>query len=239
MKLLYAGVSHTGKVRRCNEDAILMRALDKGALFLVADGMGGKKYGELVSAMLRDSYNRWWEERFLAHNISFQNAIAELKDVLLQVNHEVVHRFGAFNAGSTLVLLFLCQGRCLYLSSGDSRIYRAQKFSLRQMTVDDVYENFREPTEIFEDMSRGKLVSAVGICATPEFSVRTDRLQKGDRFFLCSDGAYRCLPRQKLCRRIVWGRTNPDRLLGEFSKEIEENGAADNYSMIYIQIKYL
>lgn len=238
MKLLYAGVSRTGKVRRCNEDAILMRALDRGALFLVADGIGGREHGGLVSAMLRDSYARWWEERFLARDISFQNAIAELKGVLLQVNREVVQRFGRFNAGSTLVLLFLCQGRCLCLSSGDSRMYRAQKFSFQQLTVDDVYENFREPTERFEDKSRGKLVSAVGIRETPEFSIRTDRLRKGDRFFLCSDGAYRCLPQQLLSRRMIWGWKNPARLLDEFSGKIEDRGAADNYSMIYIHAKY-
>lgn len=239
MKLLCAGVSHTGKVRRNNEDAILVRTSDRGALLLVADGIGGREYGEVVSTMLRDSYAKWWEERFLICDISFQVAIAELKDILLQVNCEVVNQFGRFNAGSTLVLLFLYQGNCLYISSGDSRIYLARKFSFQQITVDDVYENLREPKEKFEKASRGKLVGAVGIRETPEFSIRTDRLWRGDRFFLCSDGVYRYLSPQKLHRRILLGYTKPEKLLNEFSKEIEQNGAADNYSMIYVCIKSL
>ena len=48
MKLSYAGCSQRGQVRPRNEDAYLMRVSPRAALFLVADGIGGRAHGSLV-----------------------------------------------------------------------------------------------------------------------------------------------------------------------------------------------
>ena len=45
-----AGHTETGKVRRRNEDAILLR--DDLGLWVVADGMGGHAAGDLASALI-------------------------------------------------------------------------------------------------------------------------------------------------------------------------------------------
>lgn len=234
MKLLCAGASHIGQVRRNNEDAILLRTDERGGLFLVADGIGGREHGELVSAMLRERYSQWWQDRFLQDpGMSFPDAIGELKGVLLRVNREVVDRFGPLQAGSTLVLLLLMGKNCLYLSAGDSRIYLARRLSFQQVTVDDTVGNSAGAQR---QADRGKLMGAVGIREQPEFSVRTDTLQKGDRFFLCSDGVYRYLDANRLSRRLLLGWPQPEQLIQDFSREIEQNGAGDNYSLIYVRV---
>lgn len=236
MRLLCSGASQTGLVRQNNEDAFLIRTAGQSGLFLVADGIGGREHGELVSAMLRDRYDQWWQERSSQiSGMTFPGAIEELKQVLLQVNREVVERFGPLNAGSTLALLLLTGRNCLYLSAGDSRIYRARRLSFQQMTKDDTVENSVKAPEQMERADLGKLMGAVGIREKPEFSVRTDVLQRGDRFFLCSDGAYRFLAPGRMGRRISRGWPDPDRLIEELSKEIERNGAGDNYTMIYVR----
>lgn len=239
MKIAVGACSRTGLVRSVNEDAMLIRTADCGALFLVADGIGGREHGEVVSGMLRDGYAQWWEQRFLPASArrTFPSAIGEIKNVLFRMNREVVERYGEAAAGSTLALLFLFRGNCLYLSAGDSRIYLARRFSFRQVTVDDVVGNKNERGPSSIDSAHGKLLGALGISAVPAFNIRTDELLKHDRFFLCSDGVYRYLSPEMLSRRMLHRRQNPDRLITDFSQEIERNGARDNYTMIYIQVK--
>lgn len=239
MKFEIGSCSRTGLVRNTNEDAMLLRTADCGALFLVADGIGGREHGEIVSSMLRDGYAKWWEQHFLptSARMTFPSAIEEIKNVLFRMNREVVECYGEAAAGSTLALLFLFRGNCLYLSAGDSRIYLARRFSFRQVTVDDVVGNGNERAPLPVDSARGKLLGALGISAVPAFNIRTDELLKHDRFFICSDGVYRHLSPKVLSRRMLHRRQNPDRLITDFSQEIERSGARDNYTMIYIQAK--
>lgn len=239
MKLIFSCRSHTGLVRPANEDAVLTRASDRGGLFLVADGIGGKEHGEVVSGMLRDRYGQWWEERFLPSGarMGFRGAVSELRDVLLGVNREAVSRFGESTAGSTLALLFLLGDNCMYLSAGDSRIYRARRMSFRQITVDDVRRGPQEGAP--QRPAGGALAGAVGIRASLEFTLATDEVQRGDRFFLCSDGVYRYADMRELGRRILFGRPKPEALAAGLSQEIEDNGAGDNYSIIYLRVSAL
>lgn len=241
MNFVIGSCSQTGLVRSTNEDAMLIRTADRGALFLVADGIGGREHGEIVSGMLRDGYAKWWDQRFLpaSAGMTFLGAMGEIKDVLFQLNRKVVERYGEMSAGSTLALLFLFCGNCLYLSAGDSRIYRARKFSFRQITVDDVMGSGNEKNQLHVDSGQGKLLGALGISAVPTFSIRTDELLNHDRFFLCSDGVYRYLSPKALSRQVLRGRTNPNRLIADFSQEIERNGARDNYTMIYVRVESL
>lgn len=238
MRLTYSGCSRRGLVRSTNEDAYLMCATDYAGLFLVADGIGGKEHGEVVSGMLRNSYDRWWRERVLvtSKEFCFQSALSEIKEVLLKINHEVVNRFGELSAGSTLVLMFVFQGHCLLLSSGDSRIYRSHGLSFKQLTTDDVYENSLGRDKKLDASSVGKLVGAVGIRSTPEFSVSTIPWRSGDRFFLCSDGIYRYITARKLQTRVLLDSSNPPKLIDSISRIVEANGAGDNYSMICVKV---
>lgn len=241
MRLTYGGCSSAGLVRAVNEDSYLARVSERGGLFLVADGIGGKAHGEVVSGMLKDSYDRWWQNCFLPaeRTMEFQTAMEGIKSVLREQNQEVFQRFGPMNAGSTLALLFLFQDRCLYLSVGDSRIYRRKGFSLRQVTVDDVYGNLPDRGENSDARLRGKLVGAVGIRPTAEFTLRTDTLRTGTRFFMCSDGVYRYIAPENLSRHMIFDGSDSERLLRRISEKVEENGAGDNYTMIYVRVDVL
>lgn len=241
MKLTYGGCSSAGLVRAANEDSYLARASERGGLFLVADGIGGMAHGEMVSGMLRDSYDRWWRDCFLPaeRTMEFQTAMEGLKGVLREQNQEALRQFGPMKAGSTLALLFLFQGRCLYLSVGDSRIYRRKGFSFRQVTMDDVYENLPGQGKNPSARLRGKLVSAVGIRPAVDFTLRTDVLRARTRFLVCSDGVHRYIAPQDLRRRMIFDGAAPERLLRLVSERVERNGARDNYTMIYVRVNAL
>lgn len=239
MNFVVGSCSRTGLMRGTNEDAMLIRTAGQGALFLVADGIGGRKHGEIVSGMLRDGYARWWEQRFLSASagMTFPGAMREIKEIFFRLNREVVVRYGEAVAGSTLALLFLFRGNCLYLSAGDSRIYLARRFSFRQVTVDDVAGNGND--RLPADPARGKLLGALGISAVPALNIRTDQFLNHDRFFLCSDGVYRYLSPRVLSRRMLHRWQNPNCLIDDFAQKIERNGARDNYTMIYVRVESL
>ena len=240
MRLSYAGCCQRGFVRSANEDASLMRAAGPAALFLVADGIGGREHGAQASGLLRDGCSRWWQERQPSlEGMSLMDAAGELREVLLEQNREIIRRYGARRTGSTLALLFLLRDRYVYLSAGDSRIYRVRGWTLRQLTVDDVCGNFTGAPGMPEEpdaAARGKLMGAVGLEPVPPFTVGTGELHRGDRFFLCSDGVHGCIAPRRLGRSIRLGGGNPSRLVAGLAREVERNGARDNYSMICVLV---
>lgn len=240
MKLEYAGLSETGAVRKLNEDAFLMKHAEHAALFLVADGVGGAERGDAASAALRDAYDRWWNEQLLRLPAPppLSEAVASLKEVLREVNAELVRRYGEMRVGSTLVLLFLLGNSCAIISCGDSRLYCVRGLRFRQLTRDDTYENLQVKPEGTGEKDAGKLVSAVGFFQQPEFTVRTEHVERGMRFFLCSDGVYRYVPPGTLKRRLLLGGrlSAPEGLLASLSAVVERNGAGDNYSMIFVRV---
>ena len=237
MKLEYAGLSESGPVRPLNEDAVLMCASPDAGLFLVADGVGGRASGEVVSGRIRDAYRQWWQTAFLPSSgkLNFPDALREIQDTLLHVNRELVQQFGQMNAGSTLALLFLYRGNCACISAGDSRAYRIRGFGLKQITQDDAYQ----AEDAAHAAQNGKLTSAVGIRTSLQFNLRTDALREGDCFFLCSDGIYRYVRPSVLRRRLCFGGTfqNPERIVGNLKRDVLKNGAGDNYSAVFIRVR--
>ena len=237
MNFKCASCSKTGPVRDHNEDAILVKCCAEAGLFLVADGMGGRMDGEVVSGKLRDVYDRWWNKNFPPSGkpLTFQDALEQLKDILLRLNREIVQRYGEKQAGSTLALLFLYQGNFACIWAGDSRIYRFRGLSMDQITRDDVFHS----AESGKERLNGKLTGAVGLRTSLELNMRTDAIRNDDGFFLCSDGVYRFAQppflRKKL--RFGGGLSSPEGIVASIEKETLRNGARDNYSMILVKAR--
>lgn len=236
MNFKCASLSETGPVRDHNEDAILVNVCEDAGLFLVADGMGGRADGEIVSGKLREDYGKWWRERFLPSKgtLSFQGALEQLRETLLRVNREVVQQYGEKTAGSTLALLFAYQRNFAYLWAGDSRIYRFRGLSMEQITRDDVFHTAGTGKEKLN----GKLTGAVGLRASLEFNMRTDAIRNDDGFFLCSDGVYRFASPSFLRKKLRFGGlSSPERIVASIQKEVLKNGARDNYSMVFVKVR--
>ncbi|MBQ9493789.1 MAG: serine/threonine-protein phosphatase [Oscillibacter sp.] len=235
MSLKYAGCSEVGLVRGNNEDAFLMRVDQDAGLFLVADGIGGRADGEVVSAKIRDDYDRWWTQEFLPMRgkLDFHAAVKQMQNVLFTLNREVVERYGEHKAGSTLAMLFLYGGNCAYVWTGDSRIYRFRGLSLDQISRDDVYR----AKDSSKASLNGKLTSAVGLRTSLEFNTRTDNIRNGDGFFLCSDGVYRFAKPDFLRRKLLFNLSSPEHTVEAIRKEVLKNGAKDNYSMVLVKAR--
>jgi serine/threonine protein phosphatase PrpC len=182
--------SHTGRVRKINQDSFLERP-DVG-IWVVADGVGGQSHGEIASRMVCDVLADF------VPGSGFSDMIDEVRRRLDEVNSYLVRaaerdpELG--HAGSTVVVLLTRGSRCAVLWAGDSRIYRWRAGRLEQLTHDHSVAEEGEPGA----ESSTAITRAVGGEATLELDLFRDRVHAGDRFLLCSDGLTREVPEAQI-----------------------------------------
>jgi len=209
-KLIYAMLSHRGKVRRANEDACA--ASPEFGAFVVCDGMGGAAGGEIASHLAADT--------FLAHVVppasgSIQSRPQTRLNAAVQAANQAVYQQARQSPqltgmGTTLVALLHAPTGDSHTNSrasdpvtlwlvhvGDSRCYRRRRGYLEQLTHDHslVEEQLRAGQITAEQAAqspmRNLITRAVGSLATVEADIQGYHPQSGDLYLLTSDGLTR------------------------------------------------
>ncbi|MEE8274032.1 MAG: protein phosphatase 2C domain-containing protein [Alphaproteobacteria bacterium] len=188
------GTTDIGLLRERNEDAY---ALD-GALgcYLVADGMGGHRGGDVASATARDAALNTL--RAGAERLADDPA-AGLARAICAANAAVHHAAGRDPAlhgmGTTLSLLWLGDdGEAAAAHVGDSRIYRLDGERLTQITVDHtqaealVGAGYMTREEARHSPAGHMLTRGVGLDAGVEVDAFAVDAAAAHAFLLCSDG---------------------------------------------------
>lgn len=199
-----AGHTETGKVRRLNEDALLLR--EDAGLWVVADGLGGHSAGDYASQLLVQRL------RALVRPADLCDFLDAIDDTLAQINREllqVARERRVDMIATTVVVLVHDPDFMLCGWVGDSRIYAQHGGPLRQLTRDHVH-GVREDITQFggaqaSAAAAGVLTRAVG-AQEPLFVdwVLTPSLP-GTQFLLCSDGINKEIPDPELdagCHRF-------------------------------------
>lgn len=181
--------THVGKVRRNNEDSLIVIEPDT---FVVADGMGGAQAGEVASRMLVEvvkviltNMPAPWNEKILSQAILVANSkIFETA----QQNDELS------GMGTTATILSLDGDKAYFAHVGDSRLYLLRDNELRQITEDHSYvETLVRNGEITPEEARvhpmkNVLTQAVGAVVELYVDAANFSVNKGDMFLLCTDG---------------------------------------------------
>jgi len=192
-----------GLKRKHNEDSLL--AADESGVFVVADGVGGRKAGELASAITVNTFQTYapkTKEALVAYadeaNRDTRNAVLGLLDACANASskkvYEAAQATGRQGMTTTVVAAAVGGGAAFVAHVGDSRCYLVRDHRLRQLTEDHsmVNELVRTGAMSREDATtsryRNVITRAIGLYPT----VRADLLQvdliRGDRLVLCSDG---------------------------------------------------
>ena len=181
-------ISHTGKVRKANEDNFILRP--EVGLWAVADGMGGHENGALASATVVAALEGVGAARSAA------DLLAMLEDSVLKANEtlrEEIRRRGA-TMGATLVVLLVHQRHFACVWSGDSRIYLVRSGQITQVSRDHtevqdmVDRGVMTPDEAKRSPRRHVITHAIGVHEMPELDIESGEIADGDVFILCSDG---------------------------------------------------
>ncbi len=230
----HASSSHTGKVRRTNEDAYL----DDPPLFVVADGMGGARAGELASRLAVDTF------RELAPAAG-EDPETRLRRTILESNRRVLERAqndpATAGMGSTVTAALLDGDRVVLGHVGDSRAYLLRDGVLQQLSHDHslVAELERSGRLTREEAAvhpqRSVITRALG--AGPELEVDTSVVQvrDGDVLLLCSDGLSGLIGDEAI-GRLIGGGGPLDDAVRRLVRAANDAGGDDNVTAVAFRI---
>lgn len=220
-----AGRSETGKVRRRNEDAILLR--DDAGLWAVADGLGGHAAGDHASGLIVQRLG------MLVRAGDDLDFIGSIEDALAATNAELrdeARARGVDLIASTVVLLVRATGCWLCGWVGDSRAYCSTGGELRLLTRDHVYAGVDGSVPA---VGSGVLTRAVGADAilTVDWTIVADA--PGSTYVLCSDGVNKELSDNEIA--AACGQRSAAAVLDEVFSMALGRAARDNVSAVIVR----
>lgn len=234
--------SDIGKVRDMNQDSYYISDKDdKIKLYIVADGMGGYKGGEIASKLAIES-----SKNYIINNFDqikkerdqiielIKNAIEYANMVVYEKSKEVPELAGM---GTTIDVCLIYLNRIYIGHIGDSRVYRLRKNFFRKLTVDDSYveqlvkEGNITKEEAYNHPKKNMLTKALGCTAFVEPTVLVKGFMKGDILLMCTDGLTNMLKEDKICEII---KQNSEQASKELVKKANEQGGYDNITAVII-----
>lgn len=225
-----------GLRRKVNEDALLVRT-DRG-LWAVADGMGGHDAGDVASSKVTESLLELPDAEDLDQLV--ESAIAALK----RVNADLISLAGAKGSdrsiGSTVVGLAIADGQFRCFWAGDSRGYRIRDGQIVQLTRDHslvqdlVDSGMLRPDEAVDHPNSNIITRAVGVAEELRVDTVSGDVQRGDQFFLATDGVTRLIDDQELAMEL--SSNPPANAARKLIETVLARGAPDNASLIITKI---
>lgn len=238
-----AAISDKGYHRRTNQDFYHMDR--KNRYFLLADGMGGHKGGEVASCIAVHTAHEALDA-FVPK--SLEEIQARLRSIFNQANRNVFEKASSDDAlegmGTTLLACYLYEGRAVLGHVGDSRAYLFASGRLLPLTrdhslVEEMVENGNlTPEEAFDHPKRHIITKAIGTNPDVEAEVKSVDLRAHDKpmLLLCSDGltdAVREEEMERICKRSL----SVEQISKELMALALERGGLDNITVAVIDIE--
>lgn len=188
------GLSNRGRRSCLNQDAIYLSDTDR--FYMIADGMGGHRAGEIAGRMAVSCAASLLEKE------TFADVPAALARAMTAA-HEAVRRAGQrdeYKGMGAVMIMAAVAGGCLYTCHvGDVRALLMRGHHLRQITRDHtlVAEMVRmgqlQKQQLYNHPLRNQVLQALGQETElhPELHVR--KLRSGDQVLLCSDGLWEAI----------------------------------------------
>ncbi|HXC49405.1 MAG TPA: protein phosphatase 2C domain-containing protein [Candidatus Limnocylindrales bacterium] len=235
----YYGLSDVGRQRKQNEDTILTSA----SLFLVCDGMGGRKAGEVASRLAVDTIESETARGIDGHTDGAARHEC-LKTAIRLANGAIRKLAGASvvhaGMGTTVAAVYVDErcSRITYANVGDSRIYLIRSGSISQLSRDDSWANAAFGPDGADTATAGSLqhvlTKALGTHEELDFDVKDHDLVSGDVLLLCSDGLTSMLTDREILT-IVAKKTPDLQVAGrDLIAAANAAGGRDNISAILV-----
>jgi len=238
------GLTDKGLKREKNEDSLLIG----DSIFLVSDGMGGHKKGEVaseivVNAMKRINYSD------ITIGGSYYEYIKSILNDAIDDAYESIKRYAKRSKidsimGATLAgiyINYLIPDKIAVFHLGDSRVYRVRDRVIEPLTTDhSQYEDMKRSgnysPEQLQRVSRSTITKAIGNFKKSEAEISFFQYKDGDKFLICTDGV------SDLCNfgdleRIVNQTDNLKKVCQDIKELVYKRGARDNLSLILLEVE--
>ena len=228
--------SHVGKVRQINEDAYDVKLLENGALFVVCDGIGGEKAGEVASELACSEIVKNFTATYrpeLEINTLKNLLISSVSRANIIVCETARSDERYERMGCTVAAAFLRGDTLQVVHAGDSRVYAFDADGLRQVTTDHtvaqmLLEQGKIGAEDVESIPEKNIITrAVGIQMDINLEYTEEYLSDHAAVLLCTDGMYRYCTDEEIAEFIF--QEDAAKKLVDLANE---RGGADNITVL-------
>jgi protein phosphatase len=205
MRAIASGLTDVGLQRDHNEDSYAV--LSEYDLFIVADGMGGHRAGDVASRLATDSIAEFFRstaQEDATWPFHFDTSLSEDENRLVTgirvANRRIFERSirsrDCAGMGTTVVgALYSRKKNRLFVGHvGDSRAYRVRGRHIHQLTRDHslINDYLLAMPELTEEqraeLPKNVITRALGMQDSVAVDLVSDEPQLGDVYLLCSDG---------------------------------------------------
>ena len=232
------GVTHAGKVRQNNEDALLVGEGKDETLFVVADGIGGFEAGEVASSLAVDVL------KDLQPDEPFTAAIGEANRRIVAAGRGDEKLSGM---GTTVVAIRFGGTQREPVAEvahvGDSRAYLMRGGDMNPITEDHslVAELVRSGDltrdQAAEHPQKNLITRALGADEEVDVDTAILPIEAGDRILLCSDGLSDMVSEAGISEILADSPEDPERVARGLLSAALDAGGNDNITIVVVDVK--
>lgn len=239
------GVTDRGKVRAENQDSYVIEFIESRECLaaVVCDGMGGENAGSIASTLASKIFISYFVDRIMASRAKTPDMKRHMVNACRKAN-DIVYSYSCFSAnyagmGTTLVAAAIMGSQSVVVNVGDSRAYLLSRKKITQLTKDHSYvqtlvdKGILTPDQARRHPKKNSIMRALGVDETVECDVFTQKLNKGERILLCTDGVTNLITDDEILK-LSQAHKTPE----EFSKKLIEQalnaGASDNVTAVVL-----
>lgn len=241
--------SDIGRKRQVNEDSMVSLIPEdpqvmakKGALFIVADGLGGHTAGDVASEMavntVKDAYYSDENDEVSA---SLLQAMQRANSAIYQMNQSKNPPPEKDKMmGTTCVAAVLLGGTVYVANVGDSRAYIVRGDQVIQisqdhsMVAEQVRAGLLTPQQAREHPESNLIYRCLGEKADVEVDLFSEVVQEDDLLVLCTDGLSKLVSDEEL-QEIVQ-QFGPQESVYHLVERANEHGGPDNITAIVVRV---
>lgn len=232
-----------GMSRSMNQDSFLVSDNNRNGLnlYILADGMGGYKGGEIASKVAITAVSKYILEKFDEIPKDKQSILNLVEDSIEFANSAIYEESEQDeelqDMGTTLEVVLIYKNKVYIGHIGDSRIYRVRKNKMKKITTDHSYvEKLIQDGDItreeaYNHPKKNLLIKALGTdeeaCPDMIYTV----LNKNDVIIICSDGLTNMVREEEILEVVKEPNENCADILVE---EANLAGGLDNITVIVI-----
>jgi PPM family protein phosphatase len=263
------GITDKGRVRPSNEDQFLSAELTKamriwqtslpepkaqfgmerGHLFLVADGMGGRRAGEHASALAVVAIEQFTLNTFKwffdSNAPEAQRVLTEFQKALREADARILEEATEHpelgGMGTTVTMAFQLDAQLCVVHVGDSRAYLYGDDELYQLTHDHtlmaemVRRGEIRPDEVAGHRLRHVITNVVGGAEVGVYvEAHALNVHAGDRLLLCTDGLTEMMTEDAIAA-ILKADADPETACTKLVAQANEAGGRDNITVLIVR----
>ena len=256
MNFVAAGLSDVGLQREHNEDSFCI--LPEHRLFVVADGMGGHRAGDIASRMAtaeistffdatqaREGETSDWPLELDKRLTPEQNRLVSSVKVANQRIFQASIRSRAVQGMGTTVVgaLFTRDDRTIHIAHvGDSRAYKIRGRDIVQLTRDHSLLNdyllvMPNLTAAQKDrLPTNVITRALGMQDGVAVDLYFERVEVGDTYVLCSDGLNGMVSDEDILEIVHDADTDIESATKALISEANDKGGEDNITVVLVRM---